>query len=379
MSPVKMRVLVVTTVHTPLDARIHHRQIRALRDAGHHVTYAAPWRATGTPPSAALDGIRLLDLPRSVGRARVRSIRRARRLLHQGAHIYDVIVIHDPELLLALPPRTHPTPIVWDVHEDTPASLIDRPWVPASLRPVARWFAARLEAWAETRCHLILAEASYAERFTKTHPFVPNHPWLPEHDPKTPQADRVVYVGRIATSRGAAEILELARRLRGRPVKLEVIGEADANVRDQVAAAHERGELVWHGFVPNEAALELIEGAAAGLSLIHPRPNHAHSLQTEVLEYLSRRVPVITTDLPVTGEFVRSHEVGLVVEVGDDDAVEKAVDTLLSDHEQRQAMAERGFALVRDELNWNRSGARFVQHLEQIAQSAADRAHNAAR
>ena len=162
-------------------------------------------------------------------------------------------------------------------------------------------------------------------------------------------------------------MLELARRLRDDPLRVELIGEADRDVRQEVATAHERGELHWHGFVPNERALELIEGAAAGLSLIHPQPNHAGSLQTKVLEYLSRRVPVVTTDLPVTGTFVRSHGVGVVVPVGDDDAVEAAVRHLATAHDERRATAERGYALVRDELNWDRSGARFVAHLEELA------------
>ncbi|HEX4829649.1 MAG TPA: glycosyl transferase, partial [Trebonia sp.] len=44
-----MRVLVCTAVHHPADARIYFRQIRALLDAGHQVTYIAPWSEPGAP------------------------------------------------------------------------------------------------------------------------------------------------------------------------------------------------------------------------------------------------------------------------------------------------------------------------------------------
>jgi hypothetical protein len=37
-----VRVVVCTIVHHPADARIYHRQIRALLDAGHEVRYIAP-------------------------------------------------------------------------------------------------------------------------------------------------------------------------------------------------------------------------------------------------------------------------------------------------------------------------------------------------
>ncbi|HJY99477.1 MAG TPA: hypothetical protein VJ305_02070 [Streptosporangiaceae bacterium] len=40
-----MRVVVCTIVHHPADARIYHRQIRALLEAGHQVIYIAPVQA----------------------------------------------------------------------------------------------------------------------------------------------------------------------------------------------------------------------------------------------------------------------------------------------------------------------------------------------
>ena len=45
-----MRVVVCTIVHHPADARIYHRQIRALLDAGHEVTYIAPAELTDFHP-----------------------------------------------------------------------------------------------------------------------------------------------------------------------------------------------------------------------------------------------------------------------------------------------------------------------------------------
>lgn len=104
----------------------------------------------------------------------------------------------------------------------------------------------------------------------------------------------------------------------------------------------------------------------AGLSLVHPQPNHAVSLQTKVLEYLSRRVPDVTSDLPVTAWFVREHEVGMVVPHSDPDAVVAALDRLRTDADTRITMANRGLALIRNELNWDSAGARFVEYLREV-------------
>jgi glycosyltransferase involved in cell wall biosynthesis len=369
--PAPLRVLVVTTVHTPLDARIHHRQIRAMRAAGWQVTYAAPWRGHDVDPADVAEGVRTLDLPRSVGRRRLASLRAARRLLATEGRRHDVIVLHDPELLLTVPgQRRRLPPVVHDVHEDTATSLIDRPWVPRFLRPVAAALARSVERWAETRLHLLLAERSYQDRFRRPHPFVPNVPPPAPHEPPPPGDGRVVYVGRIAVSRGARELLEVARRLAGE-LRFELIGPVDADVRPALEAAVADGVVAWAGFVPNDRALPRVEGALAGLSLVHLQPNHAGSLQTKVLEYLSRRVPVVATDLPITGPFVRQHDVGCTVPVtaagADVDAVVAALRHLAADGPDRRAKADRGYALVRDELNWDVAGARFLAELARIA------------
>jgi glycosyltransferase involved in cell wall biosynthesis len=371
----QLRVLVVTTVHTPLDARIHHRQIRALTGRGAAVTYAAPWSATGTDPSSAAPGVVTIDVPRSVGRRRLRSLRAARRLVAVEGPRHDVVLLHDPELALAVAGRLRRLPpVVLDVHEDTATSLIDRPWIPGPLRPLVAAVARRAERWSEERLHLLLAERSYQDRFARPHPFVPNVPPPAPHEPPPAGGDRAVYVGRIAASRGARELLAVAAALHGE-LTFELIGEPDADVRADLERAVAAGHVTWAGFVPNDRALPRVEGAVAGLSLVHPQPNHAGSLQTKVLEYLSRRVPVVTTDLPVTGAFVREHDVGVTVPVttagADVDAVVAALRHLVADAADRHAKADRGYALVSRELNWDVAGSRFVAELERIAGSAA--------
>ena len=371
-----MNVLVITVVHTPMDARIYHRQIRSLREAGITVTFAAPWSATGTPRPSTTE-LSTIDLPRARGRRRLAALRAARRLLRRAGDGYDLILLHDPELLLAvLGQRRHLPTIVHDVHEDTAAALIDRSWLPGPLRGLAAWTIRRLEGWAEDRVHLLLAERSYQDRFKRRHPFVPNVPPPPAYEPPPPGDTRVIYLGRIARSRGALEILAVAADLH-QEITFELIGPADRDVEAMVAAAVAAGHVRWRGFVPNAEALPLVDGALAGLSLVHPQPNHAGSLQTKVLEYLSRRVPVISSDLPVTGAFVREHDVGLVVPAEDPEAVAAAIRYLRTHPAERTAMADRGFALTRNELNWEIAGAAFVETLTALATSTGSEGKDA--
>ncbi len=395
-----MRVLVVTVVHVPLDARIHHRQVRALRQADVEVSLAAPFTATGTDPGAALAGVHTIDLPRATGRQRLVALRAARTLITRLAPAHDLVLLHDPELVLAVAGRLRRLPpVVLDVHEDLVAALVDdRPWVPGPLRPGARWLARRLEAWSERHlAGLLLAETAYRSRFAGAHPVVPNLPWLPADPPPCGQQPRVVYVGRISVGRGAHELIALGAALRDTPIPvsgmggtagaangggtaggaggetggetlhLEIVGRPDADVRDAVVAAHDAGALTWHGELPNDRAMQVVAGSVAGLSLLHDRANYRASMPTKVVEYLAQGVPVVTTPLPEAARIVTAAAGGLVVPFADVEAAVAALRDLAGDPELRARAGAAGREHVRAHASWDAQAPRFVAHLASVA------------
>lgn len=355
-----MRVLVVCPVHDPRDARISERQIGALLDAGHEVTQAGPFLAYEAPPRA---GVHAIDIPRSSGRRRLAAVRHARRVLRREAPRHDVILLHSPDAALAAVGLDHPA-IVWDVHEDTAAALTMRPWLP---RPLARPVGAGVR-WAEGRAegsrHLLLAEQDYAARFDRPHPVVLNTPVVPERVLPSGRG-RAIYVGRLTRARGALELIRLGRTLAEHDVVLEVIGNADPEVSDVVTRADAAGWIHWRGFVPNAQALERIEGATVGVSLLWDEPNYRHSMPTKLLEYVSRGVPFVSTELPLAVELAASSGGGVVVPFGGVAQAYEAILALNADDGPRQAMADSGRAWVRAHANWNVDGPAFVRQLEE--------------
>lgn len=361
-----MRVLVVTVVHTPLDARIHQRQIRAMTEAGWSVTYAAPWDATSTPRDAAGDGVVAVDLPRAAGRRRLGALRAARRAIGRLGPRHDLVLIHDPELVLAVLGRRGLPPVVWDVHEDLAASLVDRTWLPDALKPLVGALARRVERVAERRLTLLLAEERYAERFARPHVVVRNLPPLPA-DPAPAGRDRLVYVGRISRGRGVEEMIALGRSLGSAGPRVELVGQVDDDVREMLERAHAEGVLVWHGWRRNEDALGMVEGALAGLSLLADQPNYRVSLPTKVVEYLAHGVPAITTPLPEAVRLVEEADAGMVVPFGDVAAAKRAALELRDDPDRVAEMGRRGRALVRQRLSWDAEQQRFLEALRSVA------------
>ena len=148
-------------------------------------------------------------------------------------------------------------------------------------------------------------------------------------------------MGHLSPDRGTAEMIELAGLLRPRGVTVELIGPADARARAQIEPARSAGLLRWRGFVPNDEAMPMLDGALA-LSLLHDEPNFRHSMPTKVVEYMAPGVPVVTTPLPVAAELASGHECGFVVPFGDPVAAADAVLELDRDFSLRAKMGRRG-------------------------------------
>ncbi|MGD0704136.1 MAG: glycosyltransferase family 4 protein [Trebonia sp.] len=388
-----MRVVVCTVVHHPADARIFFRQIRALLDAGHDVTYIAPHdeaeqrsvqdqspgqtpqegersvASPGTavpavsPAEAPVQGtLTLVTIPRAVGRRRLGALREARAAMAAQAPGADLLLVHDPELLLVLPPRRHRPPTVWDVHEDTAAALTTKSWLPAFLRSIAAGGVHIAEHHAERRLHLLLAEHGYNDRLAGTHPVVPNTTYVPATAAPPGGPRRVVYIGWLSPDRGSAELVELGRLLKPHGIAVELMGQADGAARAHIEAG--RDYVHWHGFVPNAEALRLLEGALAGLSLLRDEANFRHSMPTKVAEYMARGVPVVTTPLPLAVELVEAADGGFVVPFNDPRAACEAILKLDADPDLRVKMGLRAHEYALRNLAWAPHAAAFVARLE---------------
>jgi glycosyltransferase involved in cell wall biosynthesis len=365
-----MRVVVCTVVHHPADARILHREIRALLDAGHDVLYIAPFRACDVAPWPE---VRAVDVPRAVGRRRLAALRAARKQLARYAPGADLVLVHDPEMLLVLPTIPHRPPTVWDVHEDTAAALDTKAWLPPALRRLAASGVLRAEGLAERHLHLLMAETSYNERFADVHPVVPNTTYVPDQAAPYDGQARVVYVGHMSPDRGAAEMVALAELVHPQGITVELVGSADAQARALIEPARDRGILRWHGYTPNDEAMLITDGALAGLSLLQDDPNLRHSMPTKVAEYMARGVPVVTTPLPLAANLVERSQCGFIVPFNDAKAASEAVLTLRSDRALRDAMGARGHQDAAQFLRWPEDARAFVAQLERWAGVAAGR------
>lgn len=366
----------LTTVHYAGDGRICQKQARALAGAGYGVTVIGRPDSRAAPPP----GVTLQFLPAASGRLRrlLASPALLRRALRTGARVFAV---HDPELLLlaALLHLGWGRRVVYDIHEDIPAQIGMKEWLPPASRRAVAWAYRAVEGILLRAIDgVVLAESSYETGYRgRRQVTVLNYPRTDDDGP-APAADGqgplVVYLGTITERRGLFHMLEVARRVLGqvpaarfRFVGPVAIAAEQRAARDFVARHGLADRVLFTGRLTPPEAQAAIAGARVGLALLRPEPNYVHSLPTKLFEYMLAGVPVVCSDVPLWRGIVESADCGAAVDPLDPEASAAAVLALLRDEARARRLGANGRRAVLERYSWDSQASRLVAFYRDLA------------
>jgi glycosyltransferase involved in cell wall biosynthesis len=245
------------------------------------------------------------------------------------------------------------TAVVYDAHEL---------WPDRNLRPEPRWWLLACEALFVRCAHrTITASPGYAEVIARRYRVRPpqvirNIPALAEATSPGGVPDgepNFIYAGAVTRNRGLEVSIRALARTPG--ARLRLLGPSSAAYRAELERlAAEEGvadRVEFAGAVPPGAVIESLRDATAGLALIQPTClSYELSLPNKIFEYVLAGLPVLVSDLPVMGAFVREHGVGLLARPDDPSDVAAKLAELM--RPERNSELRAGVAAAAAELNW---------------------------
>lgn len=127
-------------------------------------------------------------------------------------------------------------------------------------------------------------------------------------------------------------------------------GDALDRYRDLVQRLGVADAVDFRGTLSDD---EVAEAYSRSSVFALPSLNKLEGFGIVALEALTYGVPVITTNVAGSSEFIRRHDAGLIVPTGDATALAKAIERLLVNQEDAAAMGARGSAAVLGEFGWS--------------------------
>jgi glycosyltransferase involved in cell wall biosynthesis len=360
------KACILTSVHSPYDTRIFHKEARTLAQAGYEVVILAPHEA----PEEVVNGIRVVGLPKY--RRRIGRLLNWPRFLRIGLRERaDIYHFHDPDLLfvgLVLRVLTG-RPVIYDRHEHYPEMILDRDWLPRLLRPfVSKVFDLFERVATKALSAMIVADENMLPRLPDA-TLLQNFPLrqvfdtLPE---LSRQPRRLVLAGSLSQARGIWVLLDMMAILKDHDVELLLVGRFDSpeTRREFERRIGERGlsdAICCAGQVPHPQVKSYLLQSGIGLVTFLAIPQYQRTFATKLFEYMACGLPVVASDVAPSRKIVTAAGCGVLVEADDPQAYADAVLYLLENPGEAQRMGRNGRRAFLEKYNWEAEEGKLLR------------------
>lgn len=376
----RVKVCIITTVHQPFDTRIFHKEARTLAEAGYQVALIAQH-----DKDEIVDGIKIIALPKPKNRfSRIFLLnRRAYKIaLMQNADIYH---FHDPEFLPWAKKLRYKkqAKVVYDIHEDYPAEILTKHWIPKYFRLIVAWAFNKLEKIISKELNSLITvspkiETIFREYEIKNITIVTNYP-LMQYFPQQNSLKKdminncvnLIYVGGLTLVRGIKEIVQSLEYLSYDNVKLILIGSfVEKGFKSELEILPGWDKVEYKGWMAQQEAYLEMQKADIGLLCLLPTPNHIYSVPNKLFEYMAAGIPVIASYFDYFKEVITQNKCGICVNPKDPKDIAKAIDYLINHPEEGKIMGENGKKAVLEKYNWETESKKLITLYEELSKNS---------
>jgi len=366
------KVAMLTSGHPGFSIRIFHKQSVSLARAGYDVTFIAQYEK-----DEIIDGVKITHLPiprnrfqRMVGL----TLRVLLLALKERARIYH---FHDPELIpVGLLLKLSGARVIYDVHEDYPASIRRSEWLPPLIRDiVASMFDVFERGMHYLFDHIIPATEHISTRFHRSKTtIVHNYPILQYFSDRTSvelprRGRRIIYIGGLSEIRGVRETVQAMEYIdEGLQAELKLVGGFhNREFEEELRAMEVFSKVDFTGFIPYKEVQRHLCTADIGMVMYHPLPNHIEAMPVKMFEYMLMGLPVVASNFPLWKDIIEGNKCGLTADPMNPREIAEAIEYLLQRPQLMEEMGENGRQAVLEKYNWDREAEKLLSLYNDIS------------
>lgn len=175
----------------------------------------------------------------------------------------------------------------------------------------------------------------------------------------------ILFVGRMAGVKGVPLLLNAVKELSktNDAIVLQLVGDGPERKALEAKSTEMGIEKIvsFLGYQTQDEVADLMKKAD-----IFALPSFSEGLPVVLMEALASSTPVITTKIAGVAELVEDQVNGLLIDAGDQDGLNYALQTLLNDKAGRQKMGAKGRGVVGAKFNAATEGKRIAGYFSQV-------------
>ena len=352
-----MQICHVTSVHSAKDDRIFYRECLSLVNAGYTVLEIAP-----NIPDQTYNGVRIygVQVPKNKWKRGLFSKKIVyNKCIEVNADIYH---FHDPELIpvgVKLK-KEYNKCVVFDSHEDVPAQILTKEWIPAFLRkPVSKLYAFYEKQLLRHYDALVSVTPIIVDRLKKVNVNtfqITNYPFI-NTDSKDMRLwdDSICFAGTISVQRLHHNVLKALESIPN--VKYRLAGFLSGRYLAELQKSSAWKQVEYIGEIPFIEVSTFISKSSVGIVLNDYYPNVGYRQGTlgiiKFFEFMQMGLPVICTDFILWKEIIDEWKCGIYVNPHDIEAIRDAINYFIENKDVAKQMGDNGRRAVMEKYNWN--------------------------
>lgn len=364
-----IRVCHMTSAHQPGDTRIFYKECVSLARSGYEV-YLVQRGESGEQ-----EGVHIVGVGQPTGGRLTRMTSFSNKVYQAALALNaDLYHLHDPELLpYGRKLKKRGKKVIFDSHEFTAESILEKEWLPVFLRTIIHHCYANYEASVCRQLDGIVTVSPHVvEYFKKTNPKtvqVSNYPIMTE-DYQAPDfsQQRIGFAGGISAQWMHVSILKALAQ--NPSCRYTLCGPCKDGYLEKLKALPAWKQTDYLGKIPHLEVAKQLSRCYAGVALLRPGRNtdwyNGTMGNTKIFEEMMAGLPVICTNFVRWKAFVERWHCGICVDPENVEEIASAIRYLLDHPEEARQMGENGRQAVREEFNWGVEEKKLLALYEEI-------------
>lgn len=357
------------------DARVFYRQCVSLKNNGFDVCILT----NDGCPDEIQDDIQITSCTRSL-------VPRWKALLFATKYFYrsalaidaDVYQLHSPELLpLAIKLKKLGKIVVYDAHEDMPAHILEKEWLPTwSRKLLSECFKIYMNHVFKIIDEIITPHTHVAKSLNnrlEKGVLIANFPivkkkFLLDKSSYLSRRNIFCYSGTVYSYSNQETIA--SAMLSANEAHYHVAGYIDQAQQDKLMKSGAGERIKYWGRLSQEDLAKFYEKSIAGISLYDYKLNLGDRLGSygtnKIFEYMEAGLPIICTDYKLWKDIVDRYECGICIRPGDTASLIRAMIKIMSDKNLSFEMGQNGRRAVELEFNWISEEKKYCQLMQKL-------------
>lgn len=363
------KVCHMTSAHKRYDVRIFEKECSSLAKNGYDVSLIV----NDDIDDEIINNVKIVSTKFKPKNRFERFIKSKKNILSKALEIdAEIYHLHDPDLIqVGNKLKKLDKKVIFDSHEDVPAQIMDKQWIPVLIRGVISDLYKRFEIRSVRKYDAIISVTPHiVKRFSEINQntkMVTNYPIIDmERIESRMPTNAICFAGGISEQWCHDKVIKAIENIEG--IEYILAGEGISKYMELLKSLPGWNKVKYMGKVSHENVKDIYSKSIVGIALNYSNQakNEGTLGNTKLFEFMEAGLPVICTDYRLWKEIIDEYKCGICVDPNNIVEITNAIKYILFNKEKSYEMGKYGRKAVEEKYNWNTQADILLEMYENI-------------